>query len=128
MINGRSRLLKNSLYLCSCVCMHRICVCGQSLCICMLSSCTCVHVHKFIWTLTPVCAHVGTQKLNFFVQYDSFSLFSLFSLSNHDSHAPFHPFLQVLPSFTGRGSTSCISSWYRALTKDTKALVHDLHN
>ena len=64
------------------------------------------------------------SKTHFFVQYNSFSLFSLFSLSNHDSHAPFHPSLQVLPSFTGRGSTSHISSWYRALTKDTKALVH----
>ena len=53
-----------------------------------------------------------------------FFFFRLFSLSNHDSYTPFHPLLQVLPPFTGRGCTRCISSWYRALTKDIKAFIH----
>lgn len=67
--------------------------------------------------------HMLALRNSFFVQFDYFSLFFPFFLSNHDSHAPFHLFLQVLPSFTGRGSTDRIPSWYRALMDDAKALV-----
>ena len=31
-----------------------------------------------------------------------------------------------MPHFLGRGSIGRISSWYRALTDDTKALVHEV--
>ena len=93
-----------------------------------------LHVYTFmfinsLWTHASACIHMQVpayacwySKTSFFVQFDFFS--HLFSLSNHDSYAPFQPLLQVLLPFTSRGCTSRISSWYMALTKDTKALVH----
>lgn len=58
--------------------------------------------------------------------FDYLNLVSPISVSNCDSHALYFIFLQVLPPFMGKGNTSHISSWYKALTDDTKALVHDV--
>lgn len=35
----------------------------------------------------------------------------------------FNLFLQILPPFSGWGSTNHITSWYRAITDDMRALV-----
>ena len=67
--------------------------------------------------------YVGTQKLHFSSSL-VFFFFSLIFLIQHDSHAPVPVFYRLyLLSFTSRGSAGHLFAWYRALTKDTKALV-----
>lgn len=68
--------------------------------------------------------YVGTQKLHFSSNLVFFFFFSLIFLIQHDSHATVPVFYRLyLLSFTSRGSAGHLFAWYRALTKDTKALV-----
>ena len=74
----------------------------------------------YAWTgLTCAC---WVLRNSFFDYLDSFFTHFLIQLWFLCS---LYIFLQVLSPFIGRGSTSCISSWYRALTDDTKTLVCD---
>ena len=104
----------------ACVCMHHACMCDQCSCMCILSSYVRVCVHQFIRMHAPACIRIQNPMY----ECTGHVFFFPFFLSNHDSYALFHLFLQVLPSFTGRGSTSHFSSQYRALMDDIKALVH----
>ena len=104
--------------------LHASCMHAQVVFMCT-HSCSSIHYEhmpQHAYTCKSLHTHVGTQKPHFLSSLIFFS--RLFSLSNHDSYAPFQPLLQVLLPFMSRGCTSRISSWYMALTKDTKALVH----
>ena len=81
-----------------------------------------MHMHaKTLHTHAQACMRMVALRNHNFHNFDSFSPISL---SNGNSHVLLsYFFLQVLPPFLGRGCTSRISSWYRALTYDTKAFV-----
>ena len=89
--------------------------------------CVRIYVVQFIWKHDPTCIHICgptctcwySKSLIFII----LSHFSPISLSNYDFHAIFSSFLQILPSFSGRGSTNLIASWYKAITDNTWALV-----
>ena len=85
------------------------------------SSYKCMPQHAYAYTgFAYICRYSETS---FFVQF-GFFFFSLIFLIQHDSHAPVPVFYRLyLLSFTSRGSAGHLFAWYRALTKDTKALV-----
>ena len=110
------------------------CVRKLASCICIHSSCIRVHVHQFIWThaLTCICVqgpcvHIPKSCVCMLVLKNQFStgliFFTYFSNTKWSSCSCSHV-LKVLPPFMGRDSTSHIISWYRALSKDVKALEH----
>ena len=125
---------KELLYLHSCVRMRHACMCSQCSCVRIRSLCARIHVHQLIRTHVPACAriqdhtytytghtcaclHSKTHFLSSLIIFHSFSRFScpimiLMLL-----------FISFCNFFIGRGSTSHIPSWYRALTDNAKALV-----
>ena len=86
------------------------------------NACSNMRMHaKTLHTHAQACVRMVALRNHNFHYFDSFSPISL---SNGNSHVLLsYFFLQVLPPFLGRGCTSRISSWYRALTYDTKAFV-----
>ena len=112
---------KRPICLCSCVRMfhsylhvfvHQFIRTHVPTCVCMQRPCT--RMRK------PVCAWWHLETTIFII----LTHFLLFPYPMAILMFSFHIFfLQVLPPFLGRGCTSRISSWYRALTYDTKAFV-----
>ena len=130
---------KNTHCLCSCMCMYWACVRNLYSYVRILTPmygamlihtrpCSSVHTNA----CSNMCTYVRTMRThaqtcvrmlalrnpNFYC----FNSISFISLSNGNSHVLFHLFAG-LSSFLGRGSTSHVFSWYRALADDTKALV-----
>ena len=89
--------------------------------------CVRICVFQFIWKhnpthiriCRPVCTCWHLKSLIFII----LSHFSPISLSSYDFHAILSSFLQILPPFSGRGSTNHIASWYKAITDNMRALV-----
>ena len=132
-VQNYRRTLSVCVHVCACVmnaCTTNVHACAYSLHACtsvFISSYRCMPQHAHTCR-DPAYAYTGLAcacwvlRNSFFDYLDSFFTHFLIQLWFLCS---LFIFLQVLSPFIGRDSTSCISSWYRALTDDTKTLVCD---